>query len=64
MVRRRGQNPEAIRSAKRLANLADQTEALTILEAESREQGDLIGTPNQMEAVMAGMQKRPPRFQD
>lgn len=57
-------NPEAIRAAKRLANLSAGGDAGEILLAESREQGALIGRPNQMEAVAAGMQKRAPRFTD
>ena len=39
-------------------------DAAEILLADSREQGALIGRPNQMEAVAAGMQKRAPRFTD
>ena len=35
-----------------------------ILLAESREQAALIRRPNQIEAVMAGMQKRAPNFTD
>ncbi|MEP9358624.1 crotonase/enoyl-CoA hydratase family protein [Sphingomonas sp. KR3-1] len=57
-----GRNPHAIRAAKRLANLeADAGETLL---AESREQAGLLRTPNQIEAVMANMQKRPPNFID
>lgn len=57
-------NPEAIRAAKRLTNLSGEADTAAILLAESREQGALIGRPNQMEAVAAGMQKRAPRFTD
>lgn len=57
-------NPEAIRAAKRLANLSAEGDAASILLAESQEQGALIGRSNQMEAVAAGMQKRVPRFTD
>lgn len=57
-----GRNPEAIRAAKRLANL--EGDAAAILAAESDEQGKLLRTPNQIEAVMANMQKRPPVFID
>lgn len=57
-----GRNPEAIRAAKRLANL--EGSAAAILAAESDEQGRLLRTPNQIEAVMANMQKRPPAFTD
>ncbi|MDO9362047.1 MAG: crotonase/enoyl-CoA hydratase family protein [Sphingopyxis sp.] len=57
-------NPHAIRGAKRLCNmLADATDA-EILQAESDEQVKVIRTPNQMEAVMAGMEKRKPNFVD
>ncbi|MBB4100035.1 crotonase/enoyl-CoA hydratase family protein [Sphingomonas kyeonggiensis] len=57
-----GRNPHAIRAAKRLANLeADAGETLL---AESREQAALLRTTNQIEAVMANMQKRPPTFSD
>ena len=57
-----GRNPQAIRAAKRLANL--EGGAAAILAAESDEQGRLLRTPNQIEAVMANMQKRPPAFTD
>jgi hypothetical protein len=43
--------------------LADANDA-EILQAESDEQVKVIRTPNQMEAVMAGMQKRKPNFTD
>jgi len=57
-----GRNPDAIRAAKRLFNMtADWDEAACLL-AESGEQAKLMGTPNQIEAVMANMEKRPPRF--
>jgi len=57
-----GRNPHAIRAAKRLANL--EASAGETLLAESREQAALLRTPNQIEAVMANMQKRPPAFSD
>jgi enoyl-CoA hydratase/carnithine racemase len=57
-------NPEAIRAVKRLANLSAGGDAAEILLAESREQVALIGRPNQLEAVAAGLQKRAPRFTD
>ena len=57
-------NPHAIRGAKRLCNmLADSSDA-EILQAESDEQVLVIRKPNQVEAVMAHMQKRPPNFVD
>ena len=58
-------NPDAIRAAKRLCNIAAAgTDAAACLLAESREQAQLIGSPNQTEAVMANLQKRAPRFSD
>lgn len=59
-----GKNPDAIRGAKRLYNQAADADGAALLLAESREQKALIGTPNQMEAVMANMHKRAPRFND
>lgn len=59
-----GRNPHAVRAAKRLANLAAETDAPAILAAESAEQARLMRSPNQIEAVMANMQKRSPSFTD
>ncbi|MEG3181708.1 crotonase/enoyl-CoA hydratase family protein [Sphingomonas sp. LT1P40] len=59
-----GRNPHAIRAAKRLANLAAHADDAAILAAESNEQAPLMRSPNQMEAVMANMQKRAPQFTD
>ncbi len=57
-------NPHAVRGAKRLCNaMATATDA-ELLQAESDEQVKVIRTPNQMEAVMAEMQKRKPIFAD
>jgi enoyl-CoA hydratase/carnithine racemase len=58
------QNPDAIRAAKRLLNLAVEADVTEIFRAETSEQVALIGSPNQVEAVMANMQKRAPRFVD
>lgn len=57
-------NPDAVRGAKRLANLARDEGVGPVLLAESVEQAALIATPNQMEAVMANLQKRSPNFAD
>jgi enoyl-CoA hydratase/carnithine racemase len=57
-------NPDAIRAAKRLLNAAVLTDPKTGLTQESVEQGHLIGSPNQVEAVMANLQKRAPSFVD
>ncbi len=59
-----GRNPHAVRAAKRLANLAAEADASAILAAESAEQARLLRSPNQIEAVMANMQKRSPNFAD
>lgn len=58
-------NPAAIRAGKRLFDLAASgADQHAILLAESQEQTALIGSPNQVEAVMANMQKRSPAFAD
>lgn len=57
-------NPHAMRGAKRLCNLMGDASDAELLQAESDEQIKVIRTPNQMEAVMAEMQKRKPNFQD
>lgn len=57
-------NPAAVRGAKRLFDAMDDEDTDAILLAESEEQDAVIRKPNQIEAVMAGMEKRPPRFTD
>jgi len=57
-------SPDAVRAAKRLCNVSGDAGLPAILLAESREQAGLLGTPNQMEAVMANMEKRKPAFRD
>ena len=57
-------NPESVRAAKRLFDVMDDEGTDAILLAESREQDGVIRKPNQVEAVMAGMQKRAPSFTD
>jgi enoyl-CoA hydratase/carnithine racemase len=57
-------NPHAIRAAKRLANLAAHADDATLLRAESDEQMKIMRTPNQIEAVMAEMERRKPNFVD
>lgn len=59
-----GRNPHAIRGTKRLFNLAADTDAATILRAETDEQVKVIGQPNQIESVRAAMDKRPGVFVD
>jgi enoyl-CoA hydratase/carnithine racemase len=57
-------SPHAIRAAKKLL---DQTRRLDLEEGlalEAQLQRELLGSPNQLEAVMANLEKRPPRFSD
>ncbi len=56
------QSPSAIRAAKRLIDFAETNPRVDVLLAESSEQVDLIGKPDQMEVVMAQMQGRKPEF--
>ena len=57
-------SPTAIRGAKRLLDMVADADQHAILLAESQEQGALIGSPNQVEAVMSNMQKRAPVYAD
>jgi enoyl-CoA hydratase/carnithine racemase len=57
-------SPDAIRAAKRLLNDAVAVDAATGLLAESVEQQKLIGSPNQLEAVMSNLQKRAANYRD
>ena len=58
-----GRSPDAIRAAKRLLNNLSVDPAAALL-AESIEQMKLMGSPNQLEAVRAGMLKQPAEFVD
>lgn len=57
-------SPDAVRANKRLLNFSQDRDAPEILLEESREQAAIIGKPNQIEAVMAGIAKRPGNFKD
>ena len=57
-------SPDAIRAAKRLLNQSAQVPVRQQFVDESREMGALIGSPNQIEAVTAYFEKRPPVFAD
>ena len=59
-----GKSPHAIRAGKRLLNAAVDVGPAAGLLQETDEQVALIGGPNQVEAIMANMQKRPPAFAD
>ncbi len=57
-----GKSPSAMCAAKRLIDVAETRDRTDVLLAESSEQVDLIGKPDQMEVVMAQMQGRKPEF--
>ena len=57
-------SPDAVRAAKRLLNDAVAVDAAHGLLLESEEQQKLIGSPNQLEAVMANLQKRAANYKD
>lgn len=59
-----GRNPDAIRAAKHLANTTPDLSEDDILLAEAEAQAGVIRTPNQIEAVMAEMQKRAANYAD
>ncbi len=58
----KGRSPDAVNAAKALIEKTWNMPVGEGLEIEGALQADLIGTPNQMEAVMSGMAKRPPKF--
>ena len=57
-------SPDAVRAAKQLLHLGEYPDAARILPAEAASQRALLGTPNQREAVAAGIGKRKPVFVD
>lgn len=57
-------NPHAIRAAKRLHAGMVERDTDAILLEESIEQHAIMRSRNQVEAVMAGMEKRTPKFED
>ena len=59
-----GKNPHAIRGAKRLCNAIGYMSDAELLVLETTEQLKVIRKPNQIEAVMANMEKRLPVFAD
>ncbi len=59
-----GRNPHAIRASKRLSNAMFERSGDQLLMEESIEQRAIMRTANQVEAVMAGMAKRAPKFSD
>ena len=59
-----GKSPDAVRAAKQLYESSWHAEARFGLEREASLQAELIGSPNQVEAVKANFGKRNPRFID
>jgi enoyl-CoA hydratase/carnithine racemase len=57
-------SPDAVRAVKRLLNMAPTASRSECLLAESLAQQALVGSPNQMETLIAAREKRPPRFVD
>jgi enoyl-CoA hydratase/carnithine racemase len=57
-----GRNPDAIRADKQLLNESRNAELAEGLLLESRLQDAVIGTPNQIEAVMSELEKRPAKY--
>lgn len=57
-------SPDAIRAAKGLLDAAGSVGTAVGLRLEENAQRPLLGSPNQLEAVAAGMSKRPPKFRD
>lgn len=55
-------SPDAVRALKRLLNASTDLDTAAILLAESHEQAKIIGAPNQVEAIRAGVARRTPRF--
>ena len=57
-----GKSPDALRAAKRLLNASGTVPIAEQFAAERSEIGALIGSPNQVESVMAAFEKRAPNF--
>ena len=59
-----GNSPHAVRAAKQALDSAKNLSVREGLKVEERLQTSLIGTPNQVEAIAANVQKRRPTFAD
>jgi len=59
-----GRNPDAIRANKRIFNAAPYLDAAQGLQMESDEQDEIIGSVNQIEAIMSTMEKRAGNYND
>ena len=59
-----GRSPDAVRASKRLLEGAFEGDVASGLRLEEELQRSVIGRPNQVEAVRANLEQRPPRFRD
>ena len=59
-----GRSPDAIRAGKKLYEESWHADAKTGLALEASLQTELIGSPNQVEAIVANFEKRTPNFKD
>ena len=59
-----GRSPHAVRAAKRLLEASGLLSEKEGLELEMEEQRKLIGSPNQVEAVLSNLEKRDPNYSD
>lgn len=59
-----GRNPEAVQAAKALLSQAEGLDDAAAFRLETALQRRIIGSPNQLEAAMAAMQRREPAFTD
>ena len=55
-------SPDAMRGLKRLLNRAFDDDTAGLLLSESREQSALIGSPNQIEAILSNVENRPAKY--
>jgi enoyl-CoA hydratase/carnithine racemase len=59
-----GRSPDAVRAAKKLLDASFVSSVEDGLLLEEKIQRSLLGQPNQIEAVRANLEKRPPKFED
>ncbi len=59
-----GKSPDAIRAGKQLLEVSWHADERTGLELESKLQTELIGSPNQVEAVKSNFENRPAQYHD
>ena len=57
-------SPQALSQTKKIMRMADDNDYEEIFSTEAKIQNQLIGSPDNKEAVMAFFEKRPPKFQD